>query len=129
MPTALSAIREASRPEVEAWLIDAARELEALDSQRTKLQDEVALARAWLGQDEDGARGDLALQNAMALILREGGNVGMRAPALAREINERNLYRMRDGRPVDPHQIHARVHNYPELFVRESGLIRLRVTH
>ncbi len=50
----------------------------------------------------------------------------MRAAALAAEITAEDLYRMQDGRPVDAGQIHARVGNYPNMFVREGTFIKLR---
>lgn len=49
----------------------------------------------------------------------------MRAVDLAAEIDRRKLYRMRDGRPVEAQQIHARVGNYPHLFTRNGTFIRL----
>jgi hypothetical protein len=127
MPNALRDIREGTRSEVEAWLQIASDEIAELDRRRAALLDDMDLARVWLGLNGRPTQSsDLSLQDAMVLVLREGANSGLRAPQLARMINERNLYRMRDGRSVDPHQIHARVHNYPQLFVRNAGVIRLR---
>ena len=40
-------------------------------------------------------------------------------------INSQRLYRMRDGRPVEAQQIHARVGQYPHLFIREGTFIKL----
>lgn len=49
----------------------------------------------------------------------------LRAGDLAARINSRRLYRMRDGRPVEAQQIHARVNNYSDLFEKEGTFIRL----
>lgn len=81
---------------------------------------------------EDVARGDeergapLTLHEAMAEILRGVSGHELRAPDLAREINSRGLYRMRDGRPVEAQQIHARVGNYGHMFERRGTSIGLR---
>jgi hypothetical protein len=68
---------------------------------------------------------DLTLHGAMALVLSETPEQRLRAGDLASAINARRLYRMRDGRPVEPQQIHARVGHYPQLFAREGTFIRL----
>ena len=47
------------------------------------------------------------------------------ASELAAEVNRRRLYTGKDGKPVPPNQISARVKNYPYLFIREGGKIRL----
>jgi len=69
--------------------------------------------------------GRLTLHKAMAQVLGEQPEKMMRPGPLAAEINRRHLYRMRDGRPVEIQQIHARVGNYPELFAREGPFIKL----
>src|SRR5687768_9149760 len=56
----------------------------------------------------------MTLHLAMETVLREMGS--LRAGDLAAQINSRRLYRMRDGRPVEAQQIHARVNNYSDLF-------------
>jgi hypothetical protein len=68
----------------------------------------------------------MTLQDAMALVLTDGGNVGTKPVDLAEAVSERDLYRMRDGRRVGLHGIQARVTNYSDRFVREGGLIRLK---
>lgn len=71
------------------------------------------------------AAGDgLTLHDAMVVVLRDAEH-GLRAGDLAAEINRRRLYRMRDGRPVEAQQIHARVGNYGHLFKKVGTFIVL----
>ena len=67
----------------------------------------------------------MTLHEAMAHVLRDAPLGMLRAADLAAEINRKHLYRMRDGRPVEPQQIHARVGQYPHRFVREGTFIKL----
>src|SRR5258708_7154175 len=53
----------------------------------------------------------LTAHGAMAEVLRAAPQRKMRPVDLAAEINHRGLYRMRDGRPLETQQIHARVGN------------------
>lgn len=69
--------------------------------------------------------GDFTLHEAMAEVLRDSPENMLRAPDLAREVNRRGLYRMRDGRPVEAQQIHARVGHYEHMFTREGTFIKL----
>ncbi len=62
----------------------------------------------------------------MAEVLRMAPQYKMRPVDLATEINRRGLYTMRDGRPIETQQIHARVGNYPDMFERDGAFIRLR---
>lgn len=64
------------------------------------------------------------LHEAMVEVLKDCQGGMMRANDLAAEINRRRLYRMRDGRPVEAQQIHARVGNYPHLFEKEGTFIK-----
>jgi hypothetical protein len=66
----------------------------------------------------------MTLHVAMELVLRDARH-GMRAGELANEITRRRLYRMRDGRPVETQQIHARVGNYGHRFKKVGTLIQL----
>jgi hypothetical protein len=61
----------------------------------------------------------------MAEVLRSAPAGMLRAGDLAAGIERRRLYRMRDGRPVEAQQIHARVGHYPHLFAKEGTFIRL----
>ena len=134
MNTPLGRVREETRREVEVALAEAEQRLEALRAEVHDLEDEVRLARAWLGQEATPAErvgGDPVLErhtlhDAMKIVLEEQGDAGMRPSDLAEAVTDRGLYRMRDGRPTSAHQVQARVNNYPKLFVRVDGLIRLR---
>ena len=66
----------------------------------------------------------MTLHEAMLAVLRDAKH-GLRAGDLAAEINRRRLYRMRDGRPVEAQQIHARVGNYGHLFKKVGTFIDL----
>jgi hypothetical protein len=74
---------------------------------------------------EPAESASLTLHEAMRKVL--GGVSGrmMRAGDLAAAIEARQLYRMRDGRPVEPQQVHARVGHYRQLFAREGTFIKL----
>lgn len=61
----------------------------------------------------------------MAEVLKAAPNRSMRAGDLAMTLQRQGLYRMRDGRAVEPQQIHARVGHYPQIFGREGTLIKL----
>jgi hypothetical protein len=67
----------------------------------------------------------MTLHDAMAEVLRGEPGRMLRAGDLAREIERRRLYRMRDGRPVESQQIHARVNHYDEVFTKEGTFIKL----
>ncbi|MCW2886360.1 MAG: hypothetical protein JWL58_3222 [Streptosporangiaceae bacterium] len=67
----------------------------------------------------------LTLHRAMVAVLTSAPGGMMRAGDLAAEIGRRGLYKMRDGRPVEAQQIHARVGQYPHLFVKEGTFITL----
>ncbi|MBR9833501.1 hypothetical protein GYB57_15260 [bacterium] len=58
------------------------------------------------------------------ILIRENGS--MRPVELADEINRTKLYTKGDGSPVKSSQIGARVKNYPYLFTKENGFIRLK---
>jgi hypothetical protein len=60
------------------------------------------------------------------MVLKDAPNRMMRPADLGAAIHARGLYRMRDGRPVETQQIHARVGNYGHLFEREGTFIKLR---
>jgi hypothetical protein len=114
------------RPEMETALVRARQELAELELRKEALEAEVTSAEAWLGltgqqTDEEkvvrqGVR--LTLHAAMEQVLREHGP--MKVADIAQVIAERGMYQRKDGKPAGPHQIHARVHNYPDTFVRVS---------
>jgi hypothetical protein len=72
-----------------------------------------------------GSSSGLTLHDAMVAVLRDAPAGMMRASDLTAEINRRGLYRMRDGRPVEAQQVHARVTHYPHLLAKEGTFITL----
>jgi hypothetical protein len=68
----------------------------------------------------------MTLHQALALVLQEHGNEPMTARALADAVNDRGLYRKKDGSAVEVNQVHARTNNYQDLFEKDGSLIRLR---
>lgn len=123
----LTRVVESHRDEMEQDLISARR---ARDEAITNLAEaerrvgsyEFLLSLA-VGTEEPSKR--MSLHDAMATVLESVPSKRMIAGALAREINRRGLYKMRDGRPVEPQQIHARVGNYPHRFDRNDRGIGL----
>lgn len=67
----------------------------------------------------------MALHDAMKAVLEASPDWRMPAGELAREIDRRGLYKMRDGRAVESQQIHARANNYDDTFNRNDRGIRL----
>lgn len=120
------------QPVVAAHIDEIAADLDRARRDLAHHQGEVAALERKVGQLEGllalvepdslnrGIPGDgMTLHEAMVVVLRDAEH-GLRAGDLAAEINRRRLYRMRDGRPVEAQQIHARVGNYGHLF-RKSG--------
>lgn len=67
----------------------------------------------------------MTLHEAIVEVLK--GKKIARAKDIAESINSLGLYHRKDGKPVPASQIHARIKNYPELFIRElGGLYELR---
>jgi hypothetical protein len=133
MENALERFRQEHRPQIQAALQEARRELAELEERRQELLGEIEAAASWLGgagsgperDPELGSSGRLTLHGAMQAVLREHPE-GLPVPELAAEIEKRDLYRRRDNLAPGPHQVHARVHNYPQLFHRQNGRIHLR---
>lgn len=108
-------------------LADAYAELAALDTRRQELQVLIAQGEAALGGVSQAATETvLTLHQALVQILQKNGNEPMTARALADAVNDRGLYRKRDGSPVEVNQIHARTNNYHDLFEKDGSMIRLR---
>jgi len=61
----------------------------------------------------------MTLHEAMTVILREHGGT-MRSNLLADALNERGLYRKRDGSLISDWQVRARARQYPYLFARDG---------
>lgn len=99
-----------ARDEIGAW----ERRVATLEWLLTRIGDESAPNRA-----------GHTLHEAMVLVLQSVPERMMRAGDLAAEIDRRGLYKMRDGRPVESQQIHARVGHYPQLFRKEGTFITL----
>jgi hypothetical protein len=104
--------------------------LDELRAEMAEIERRLA-AEQWLlesSPEQPPARETLRLSAhaAMAEVLRTAPQHKMRPVDLAAEINRRGLYRMRDGRPIETQQIHARTGNYPEMFERDGVFIRLK---
>lgn len=93
------------------------------EAERRVMSYEFLLSLAAEGAEEPPER--MSLHDAMAHVLATVPAKRMPAGDLAREINRRGLYKMRDGRPVEPQQIHARVGNYGDRFDRNDRGIGL----
>ena len=121
---------EARRDEIDADLEKASIELrrarhDVADLERQVQTFERLLEVAAAREGEAQTQPTLTLHLAMAQVLRGAPQRMMRAGDLAAEINRRGLYRMRDGRPVESQQIHARVGHYGHLFKRRGTFIEL----
>ena len=127
----LRAVLESRRDELEAALLEAEQELLALDERRSELVRLIERARAALGDHADSAgvpaNQRLTAHDAMVEVLKEH-IAGLSAEDLAMAVARSGLYQMRDGSPIRPSQVHARVTNYPDLFERRAGKITLRAT-
>jgi hypothetical protein len=129
----LARIVAARRDELEADLEAAKRVVESLRAQLGEAERRVETLAALLAFDADEIRpaaevavGHVTLHAAMQMVLKDAPNRMLRPADLAAAIHARGLYRMRDGRPVGTQQIHARVGNYENLFVREGTFIQLK---
>jgi hypothetical protein len=127
-----SALDEA-RPTLEEGLAAAEEELHALEARRSELLALIGQARAALGlttpaaaEKEEPLERGLTLHEAIARVLRERNNEWTSVRDLADSINERSLYRKKDGSPVEANQVHARTKNYSALFEKDGPRVRLR---
>jgi hypothetical protein len=126
--TELGNALERSREMIRAALVDARAELEAVRSREAELQRQITDAEAVLaGTGSEAASAEkMTLHDALAVVLRERGNAGLTARDLAEAVNQRGLYRKRDGSPVEANQVQARVNNYSSVFEKDGPVIRLR---
>jgi HB1/ASXL restriction endonuclease-like protein with HTH domain len=116
-----------SREMIRAALANARAEIAALDARRSELQELISQGEAALGEVRAPVGAStMTLHEALAQILRENGNQPMTARALADAVNERGLYRKKDGSPVEVNQVHARSNNYQDLFEKDGSLICLK---
>ncbi|MFC7597566.1 hypothetical protein ACFQU3_19790 [Terrabacter sp. GCM10028922] len=119
---------KARRDEIEQDLASARRvrdeaAMNLAEAERRVMSYEFLLSLAAEGVQEPPER--MRLHDAMAHVLASVPAKRLPAGDLAREINRRGLYKMRDGRPVEPQQIHARVGNYRDRFDRNDRGIGL----
>jgi hypothetical protein len=118
---------EKSREIIGAALAEARADLAALDVRRHELEALIAQGEAALGgTPASAAETSMTLHDALALVLREKNNTPMTARELADAVNERGLYRKRDGSSVEVNQVQARVNNYEALFEKDGARILLR---
>lgn len=105
------------RGQAESAFIDAGREVATLEA-ILAMSSPAALAPTELGERT-------TLHEAMRKVLQSAPGRRMLASDLAKAIDSRGLYKMRDGRPVEAQQIHARVGHYGHMFERDGQGIRL----
>lgn len=112
-----------NRGAIQEGLSAAQAELDHLQARSRQLEELIARAKSALGE-RSSAR--ITLHEALALVLRENGNPWTSAGELAAEVRRRGLYSKRDGSRLEVNQVHARTNNYPALFEKSAGKIRLR---
>ena len=105
------------RDQAEAALVDADREVATLEAMLA-MSSPAAAPPAAVGERT-------TLHEAMRKVLQSAPGRRMLASDLAKAIDSRGLYKMRDGRPVEAQQIHARVGHYGHMFERDGQGIRL----
>lgn len=66
----------------------------------------------------------ITLHEAIVIVLEEA-KMPLKATVIANEINNRGLYQRNDKNAVPASQIHARVKNYQNLFIKNDGYISL----
>lgn len=120
---------ERSRKMIQEALAEAQAELATLRAREAELEEQIAHAEAALGEVPAPPKEDvqgMTLHKALAGLLRENENEWMTARELADAVNERGLYRKRDGSPLEVNQVHARTNNYRDMFEKDGPKIRLR---
>lgn len=132
---ALAAIATTHQDELRMDLESLRAKSESLHAAAASTDRRVAMLEGLLDLAASSADGPLVitkgeiprtLHEAMAEVLRTAPERMMRAGDLAAAIERRGLYRMRDGRPVEAQQIHARVGHYGTLFTKEGTFIKLK---
>ena len=114
-----------NRQAIEQALPDARRTLAELQKQCADLKDAIRIAEVTLGHADVTPPAQAPMHVSMVRIIETQPN-GLPAPEIARILDEEGLYRTKKGKAAGVGQVHARVNNYPKLFVRDSGRIRLR---
>jgi len=122
---------EFDRAEIQAGIDEADEELRLLREKARELEQLIQKGRQVLeGGTADfapGANGGRhTLHEAIRQVLRDRDNAPATARELADEITRRDLYRKKDGSPVEANQIHARVNNYGSMFEKVGHRIRLK---
>jgi hypothetical protein len=115
----------ANRAEIEGDLRAAKRLRDAAEGNLVEAERKVASYEFLLslaGSVPTGPAERMTLHAAMRAVLESAPGRRMPATELAREINRRGMYQMRDGRAVEPQQIHARAGNYPDFDRNERGI-------
>jgi hypothetical protein len=112
--------------EIEEDLGDARRQLEASSENANELQLNIAnleflVSLVWPSEEPP----KLTLHEAMKVVLEVQPGKVMRVSQLADEINTKHLYTRRDHKPIEPRQLEARAHQYPDMLERSGGFIRL----
>lgn len=119
------------REHLEVDLAEAQSNLSDLEARLVEADRKVATLEAILAisSPEDNRTSEpvsrLTLHQAMREVLVVAPGQRMSAVDIARAIERRGLYRMRDGRSVEAQQIHARVGHYNHMFQRDGQGIRL----
>jgi hypothetical protein len=131
MGNRLSKAMEFDREELQAGIDEAEDESQELLERVALLEAQIKKGRQLLeGGTADLTSGEagqrLTLHEAIRQVLRTRGNEPATARELADEIHRRDLYRKRDGSPVEINQIHARVNNYGSMFEKVENKIRLK---
>lgn len=103
----------------------ASRELEEADRRVTMLESILAMSGHPSVTEPADTTEKVTLHEAMRKVLQTAPGRRMLAAEIATHIDRLGLYKMRDGRPVEAQQIHARVGHYPAMFVRDHSYIRL----
>jgi len=120
-----------NRGEIQAGIDEAQEELRGLRDRAQLLEELIKKGRQLLeGGTADFSSGPngqrLTLHEAIRQVLLDRDNAPTSARELADEINARELYRKRDGSPVEVNQIHARINNYGTMFKKVGTKIHLR---
>lgn len=114
---------ESELADARAFRSEAEAAFAAADREVATLEAILAMASPATEHTEPGER--TTLHEAMRKVLLTAPGRRMLAAELAKSIDERGLYKMRDGRPVEAQQIHARVGHYGHMFERDGQGIRL----
>lgn len=122
----LAKLVDTHRHQLEADLIEARSTRSELEAGLQEADRNVAALEAILAtRSSPDAQGSalaprLTLHEAMRKVLETAPGRRMTAADIAKAIQRRGLYTMRDGRPVEAQQIHARVGHYAHLFERDG---------